>query len=60
MEELIRSLQKTQFEHAQAALLNPANRTEFEYGKVSGLYQGLNIAIEALKEFDAGKEEEDE
>ena len=59
MQELIRSLIQLQSEHARAALLNPAERNDFEYGKVSGFYQGLNAAIEALKEFEAGKEEED-
>lgn len=44
---------------ASQALLQPVGRDSFEYGRVSGLYQGLTKAIEALQDVLADNEEDD-
>jgi hypothetical protein len=44
---------------AETALLKPADKTEFEYGRVAGLYQGLTMAIEALQDVLADREDDE-
>jgi hypothetical protein len=44
---------------AETALLQPADKTEFEYGRVAGLYQGLTMAIEALQDVLADREDDE-
>ena len=60
MEKLLNSLLVKRAEVATSALMNPADRSEFEYGRVSGQYQGLTMAIEALQNVLADKDEDDE
>lgn len=60
MEKLLISLIEQRSELADTALLRPTERSEFEYGRVSGLYQGLTKAIEAVQQMLADKEERDE
>lgn len=60
MQELLIRLQVRRAELATTALQHPTERTEFEYGRVSGIYQGLTMAIEALQELQAEKEKDDE
>lgn len=60
MEKLLNVLTLKRAEVATSALMNPADRTQFEYGRVSGQYQGLTMAIEAVKEIMADKDEDDE
>ena len=58
MEKLLAALIKQRSEVAHEALTRPADKTSFEYGKVSGLYQGLTTAIEAVQDMLADKEDE--
>ena len=60
MEKLLIRLLEQRSEVANSALLSPSDRTAFEYGRVSGLYQGLTKAIEAVQDVLADRDEEDE
>lgn len=43
----LKKLAKAREEHANAVLIAPKDPTAFEYGRVSGFYQGL-VAAESL------------
>lgn len=60
MEKLLIRLLEQRAQLAGQALLQPVGRDSFEYGRVSGLYQGLTMAIEALQDVLADKDEVDE
>jgi len=60
MEKLLNALLLKRAEVATEALLKPVSGTAFEYGKVSGQYLGLTMAIEALQDVLADKDEDDE
>lgn len=44
IEVLLQRLETAQVDLAREALQQPQDRTEFEYGRVSGLYAGLEMA----------------
>ena len=51
-DKLLSIFQKKQLEVAQSALQRPiTTNIEYEYGKMVGLYAGLEIAIKVLLEF---------
>jgi hypothetical protein len=58
MEKLLNRLldQRTQLAHAA---MSPTEKTEFEYGRVSGLYNGLTMAIEVVQEMLDDRHEDD-
>ena len=58
MDKLLISLIERRSELAHAALETPKDGTEFEYGRMVGRYQGLTMAIEAVQEMLADKEED--
>ena len=60
METLLNLLLSKRDEVANSALMHPAERTEFEYGRVSGQYQGLTAAIEAVTSVLADNNEDEE
>ena len=45
---LLRRLEEEQSEHAKRALAQPQGRDSFEYGRMAGLYAGLERAREIL------------
>ncbi len=59
MERYIKLLDFEMAVWAHDALTKPADKTEFEYGRVSGLYQGLSKAKEILLQLQAGDEEKE-
>lgn len=48
LELYLRKLKGMQAEHADAALRRPKNKTDFGYGEVCGVYQGLLHAEQLL------------
>lgn len=60
MEKLLNVLLLKQAEVAKEALLKPVSGTAYEYGRASGQYQGLTMAIEALQDLLADRDEDDE
>ena len=60
LHELIRELEEMRTQHAHATLHSPAAKTEFEFGRVSGMYQGLTVAIEAVMKCMADNDEDTE
>lgn len=58
MEKLLVSLIERRSDLANSALMSPSGRDSFEYGRVSGLYQGLTMAIEAVQDMLADKEDD--
>lgn len=59
MEELLNLLLLERGKLANAALMHPSERSEFEYGRVSGQYQGLTKAIEAVNSILADRDEDE-
>jgi len=59
VEKLLNLLLVERDKVAHSALKNPADRSAFEYGRVSGQYHGLTIAIEALTSVLADKDEDE-
>lgn len=59
MDKLLVELIERRSEIAHVALANPSGRDSFEYGRVSGMYQGLTVAIEAVQAMLADKEDEE-
>lgn len=53
---LVRRLEERQAELAKAALSAPQDRSEFEYGRVSGIYAGLEMAKEMILGLQAEKD----
>lgn len=60
MDKLLLFLVEKRAALASQALLAPSDKSSFEYGRVSGLYQGLTLAIDELQELQREQEEEDE
>jgi hypothetical protein len=50
LDALLRRLEEEQAEHAKRALAQPQNRDSFEYGRVAGIYAGLDRVREILLE----------
>ena len=48
VDSLLRRLEEEQSEHAKRALAQPQGRDSFEYGRMAGLYAGLERAREIL------------
>jgi hypothetical protein len=48
VEQAIKRIEEVQAELATAALRSPNSRDAFEYGRVSGMYAGLERAIQLL------------
>lgn len=59
IETLLQRLEQTQTDLARDALQQPQGRDLFEYGKVIGMYAGLELAKTALIELVAEKERKD-
>ena len=59
MEKLLIRLLEQRQQLAETALMQPSDRTGFEYGRVSGLYQGLTMAIQAVQNVLADNEKDD-
>lgn len=57
MEKLLVSLIELRSRIAHEGLAAPKDGSSFEYGRVVGQYHGLTIAIEAVQEMLADKEE---
>jgi len=49
MEELLRKLAEHRAATANDALMRPTSKSEFEFGRSCGYYQGITYAIEALE-----------
>ena len=60
LHELMRGLEEMRAQHAHESLHSPASKTEFEFGRVSGLYQGLTVAIQAVTKCMADSDEDTE
>lgn len=58
MDKLLNRLLDQRDKLAHAAL-NPTEKSEFEYGRVSGLYQGLTMAIEVVQAMLDDKDEDE-
>jgi hypothetical protein len=43
-------LEQTRSSHAVTSLISPKDRSEFEYGRVSGFFQGLAVAEELVNQ----------
>lgn len=54
--EIVRRLEERQAELAHAALASPSERTEFEYGRVSGMFAGLEDAKNLILNYVADKD----
>ena len=59
IEILLQRLEHSQAELARDALLQPQSRDLFEYGRVVGLYAGLELAKNVLVDTMAEKERKD-
>lgn len=59
IDPFIRRLEERQAELARAALGTPADRTEFEYGRVCGHYAGLEDAKTLILNLLADKDAHD-
>lgn len=59
IEVLLRRLEEEQAELAKGALQQPQQRDGFEYGRVVGLYAGIEKAKEVIIELIAEKEKRD-
>lgn len=59
LETLLQRLETEQARLAHEALKQPADHTSFEYGRVVGMYAGLERAKHALLELVAEKEKRD-
>lgn len=59
MEKLLNRLLEQRAHLAASALMHPTDKTEFEYGRVAGLYQGLTTAIEAVQNVLADGDEDE-
>lgn len=59
IERAIMLIEKEQQELAVAALRSPNSRDSFEYGRVSGVYAGLERAKEVLISTIVSKEDDD-
>lgn len=53
---LLKLLAAKRDEHAVASLISPKHRSSFEYGRVSGFFQGLQVAEELLLQIVAEEE----
>lgn len=56
---LLRRLDEEQARLAHESLRQPQSRDAFEYGRVAGMYAGLQLAKDALIEFVAEKDRRD-
>lgn len=54
---LAQRLEEEQLKLARSSLSAPADRSEFEYGRVSGIYAGLERAKQIVLNFQAEKDE---
>jgi len=59
IETLLQRLEQAQADLARDALKQPQSRDEFEYGRVVGLYAGLELAKNVLIDTVAEKERRD-
>jgi hypothetical protein len=59
IEILLQRLEQSQADLARDALLQPQSRDLFEYGRVVGLYAGLELAKNVLVDTMAEKERKD-
>lgn len=41
LERLLDAIVRAKLQHSDSSLRNPSNRDSFEYGRVTGIYQGL-------------------
>ena len=58
MDTLLADLIQRRSELAHAALATPKEGSNYEYGRMVGQFQGLSIAIEAVQQMLAEKEED--
>jgi hypothetical protein len=56
IETLLQRLEQSQADLAREALAQPQSRDTFEYGRVVGMYSGLELAKTALIDMVAEKE----
>lgn len=59
MDKLLVSLIELRSQVADKALAAPKDGSSFEYGRVSGQYHGLSMAIEAVQQMLADKEDDE-
>lgn len=59
MEKYLQRLDIEMTKISHDALTKPVEKTSFEYGRVSGLYQGLGMARDILLSIQAGDEEKE-
>jgi hypothetical protein len=60
LDALLRRLEEEQAEHAKRALAQPQNRDSFEYGRVAGIYAGLDRVREILLEIQEAADRADD
>lgn len=60
LDALLRRLEEEQAEHAKRALAQPQNRDSFEYGRVAGIYAGLDRVREILLEIQEAHDRADD
>lgn len=60
MEKVLNQLREEMHTRAHQALLRPTEKDLFEYGKVSGIYQGLARAVELIEGITKADKEEEE
>lgn len=56
IDPIVRRLEERQAELAKAALAQPAGRDDFEYGRVCGMYAGLEDARQLILNLLADKD----
>ena len=59
MDKCIRELEVEMFERAKYTLLTPQDKSEFGYGQAAGFYQGMARAVEFLRNYAKGIEDEE-
>lgn len=57
LEPLIQRLERQQAEIGHIALSQPAARDAFEYGRMAGMYAGVGLAIETIKNIETEAED---
>lgn len=55
----VQKIKQRQAEFATSALTKPAERTEHEYGRVCGIYAGLEMALELYLDLLADRDQKD-
>jgi hypothetical protein len=60
VDALLRRLEEEQSEHAKRALAQPQGRDSFEYGRMAGIYAGLERVKEILLDLQEAQDRVDD